>query len=80
MTSANFESYRRLSLKFSAHGAPCTGRYFLSVTLSMEFESDILGEFSESFRFILRGNEEPVMCQFKGHVVSDGGTFGERTS
>lgn len=36
----------------------------------MEFESDILGEFSESFRFALRGNEEPVPCQFKGHVVS----------
>lgn len=35
----------------------------------MEFESDILGEFSESFRFVLRGNEEPVACQFKGHVV-----------
>lgn len=42
----------------------------ISVILTMEFESDILGEFSESFRFILRGNEEPVSCQFKGHVVS----------
>lgn len=38
--------------------------------MTMEFESDILGEFSELFRFILRGNEEPVPCQFKGHVVS----------
>lgn len=36
----------------------------------MEFESDILGEFAELFRFVLRGNEEPVPCQFKGHVVS----------
>ncbi len=41
-----------------------------SVTVTMEFESDILGEFSESFRFALKGNEEPVPCQFKGHVVS----------
>lgn len=41
-----------------------------SITVTMEFESDILGEFSESFRFALRGNEEPVPCQFKGHVVS----------
>lgn len=36
----------------------------------MDFESDILGEFSESFSFVLRGNEEPIPCQFKGHVVS----------
>ncbi|CAM9965954.1 unnamed protein product, partial [Ectocarpus fasciculatus] len=41
-----------------------------SVTVTMEFESDILGEFAELFRFVLRGNEEPVPCQFKGHVVS----------
>ncbi|CAM9686374.1 unnamed protein product, partial [Laminaria digitata] len=39
----------------------------------MDFESDILGEFSESFSFVLRGNEEPVPCQFKGHVI--GPTF-----
>ncbi|CAN0131790.1 unnamed protein product, partial [Ectocarpus sp. 12 AP-2014] len=44
-----------------------------SVTVTMEFESDILGEFSELFRFVLRGNEEPVPCQFKGHVI--GPTF-----
>ena len=44
----------------------------------MEFESDILGEFSEFFRFILRGNEDPVTCQFRGHVVSASGRSAQR--
>lgn len=37
------------------------------------FESDILGEFSENFRFNLQGNEDMLVCQIKGHVV--GPTF-----
>lgn len=41
--------------------------------IAIKFESDILGEFSEYFRFALQGNEDMLVCQIKGHVV--GPTF-----
>eukprot|EP00605_Chrysophyceae_sp_TOSAG23-4_P000636 GSChrysophyteH1.ASY1.ANO1.717.1 assembled CDS len=44
-----------------------------SQDLEITFESDILGEFSENFRFALQGNEDMLVCQVKGHVV--GPTF-----
>ena len=44
-----------------------------SQTLDITFESDVLGEFSENFRFALQGNEDMLICQVKGHVV--GPTF-----
>jgi len=44
-----------------------------SQLLNITFESDILGEFSENFRFALQGNEDMLVCQIKGHVV--GPTF-----
>ena len=44
-----------------------------SQVLDITFESDILGEFSENFRFALQGNEDMLVCQIKGHVV--GPTF-----
>ncbi|CAM9160707.1 unnamed protein product [Discosporangium mesarthrocarpum] len=44
-----------------------------SVTLVVDFESDILGEFCENFSFCLKGNDDPLTCQFKGHVI--GPTF-----
>ena len=42
-------------------------------TISIMFESDILGVFSEYFRFSLHGNEDMLSCQIKGHVI--GPTF-----
>ena len=42
-------------------------------TLNISFESDILGEFSEQFRFALQGNEHVLSCFIKGHVI--GPTF-----
>ena len=44
-----------------------------SQVLDIVFESDVLGEFSENFRFALQGNEDMLVCQIKGHVV--GPTF-----
>ncbi len=44
-----------------------------SQILDIVFESDVLGEFSENFRFALQGNEDMLVCQIKGHVV--GPTF-----
>jgi hypothetical protein len=44
-----------------------------SQTMSIRFESDILGEFSEYFRFALQGNEDMLVCQIKGQVI--GPTF-----
>lgn len=44
-----------------------------SQNISIRFESDILGEFSEFFRFALQGNENMLVCQIKGHVL--GPTF-----
>jgi hypothetical protein len=41
--------------------------------IRIRFESDILGEFSEYFRFALQGNEDMLVCQVKGHVI--GPTF-----
>jgi hydrocephalus-inducing protein len=42
-------------------------------TLGIVFESDVLGEFSEFFRFSLQGNEHMLSCHIKGHVI--GPTF-----
>eukprot|EP01033_Poteriospumella_lacustris_P008315 gene8315-5998_t len=44
-----------------------------SQTIAIRFESDILGEFSEYFRFALQGNEDMLVCQIKGQVI--GPTF-----
>lgn len=44
-----------------------------STNVQIRFESDILGEFSEHFRFALQGNEDLLVCQIKGHVI--GPTF-----
>jgi len=44
-----------------------------SQVIHIKFESDVLGEFSEYFRFALQGNEDMLICQIKGHVV--GPTF-----
>jgi len=41
--------------------------------LTIDFNSDILGEFSEHFRFALQGNEDMLIFHIKGHVV--GPTF-----
>ena len=42
-------------------------------TISITFESDILGEFNECLRFSLHGNEHMLSCQIKGRVI--GPTF-----
>eukprot|EP01034_Spumella_vulgaris_P022205 gene22205-28319_t len=42
-------------------------------SIQIRFESDVLGEFSEQFRFALQGNEDMLLCQIKGHVI--GPTF-----
>jgi hypothetical protein len=44
-----------------------------SQSLKIRFECDVLGEFSEVFRFALQGNDDVLACQVKGHVV--GPTF-----
>ena len=44
-----------------------------SQLINIVFESDVLGEFSENFRFNLQGNEDMLISQIKGHVV--GPTF-----
>ena len=44
-----------------------------SQAIKVRFESDVLGEFSEHFRFALQGNEDMLICQIKGHVI--GPTF-----
>ena len=36
----------------------------------MEFQSDLLGEFCETFRFQLQGSSEMLAITFKGHVVA----------
>ena len=38
--------------------------------LRVTFMSDILGEFSETFRFALEGSSEMLTLTFKGHVVA----------
>jgi hypothetical protein len=42
-------------------------------SISIRFESDMLGEFLETFSFSLQGNEDILSCQIKGHVI--GPTF-----
>jgi hydrocephalus-inducing protein len=44
-----------------------------SQNIKIRFESDVLGEFSEVFRFALQGNDDVLACQVKGHVI--GPTF-----
>jgi len=41
--------------------------------INVIFVSDILGEFSEHFRFSLQGNDDMLLFQIKGHVI--GPTF-----
>jgi len=38
--------------------------------IKIKFKSDILGEFSETFRFALEGSSEMLTLTFKGHVVA----------
>ena len=38
--------------------------------LGVKFLSDILGEFSETFRFALEGSSEMLTLTFRGHVVA----------
>ena len=44
-----------------------------SQAIKIKFSSDILGEFTEHFRFALQGNEDMLVFMVKGHVV--GPTF-----
>ena len=54
---------------------PTSGSLAVGATqeLTIDFCSDILGEFSEQFSIELQGSDELLTCQFKGHVV--GPTF-----
>jgi hydrocephalus-inducing protein len=45
--------------------------------LRVTFMSDILGEFSETFRFALEGSSEMLTLTFKGHVVAPTFRFSE---
>ena len=45
--------------------------------LKVSFMSDILGEFSETFRFALEGSSEMLTLTFKGHVVAPTFHFSE---
>ena len=45
--------------------------------LRVTFKSDILGEFSETFRFALEGSSEMLTLTFKGHVVAPTFRFSE---
>ena len=45
--------------------------------IEVEFKSDILGEFSETFRWALEGSAEMLALTFKGHVVAPTFKFSE---
>jgi hydrocephalus-inducing protein len=45
--------------------------------IKVTFLSDILGEFSETFRFALEGSSEMLTLTFKGHVVAPTFRFSE---
>ena len=45
--------------------------------IKVTFISDILGEFSETFRFALEGSSEMLTLTFKGHVVAPTFRFSE---
>jgi hydrocephalus-inducing protein len=45
--------------------------------IKVKFKSDILGEFSETFRFALEGSSEMLTLTFKGHVVAPTFKFSE---
>jgi hydrocephalus-inducing protein len=45
--------------------------------IQVEFKSDILGEFSETFRFALEGSSEMLTLTYKGHVVAPTFKFSE---
>ncbi len=45
--------------------------------IKVSFKSDILGEFSETFRFALEGSSEMLTLTFKGHVVAPTFKFSE---
>jgi len=45
--------------------------------IKVTFKSDILGEFSETFRFALDGSSEMLTITFKGHVVAPTFKFSE---
>ena len=45
--------------------------------IRVTFKSDILGEFSETFRFAMEGSAEMLSLTFKGHVVAPTFKFSE---
>jgi hydrocephalus-inducing protein len=45
--------------------------------VKVTFKSDILGEFSETFRFAMEGSAEMLSLTFKGHVVAPTFKFSE---
>lgn len=45
--------------------------------IKVTFQSDILGEFSETFRWALEGSAETLSLTFKGHVVAPTFKFSE---
>lgn len=47
--------------------------------IKVTFKSDILGEFSETFRFALEGSSEMLTLTFKGHVVAPTFKFSAET-
>ena len=47
--------------------------------IRVTFKSDILGEFSETFRFAMEGSAEMLSLTFKGHVVAPTFKFSEET-
>ena len=63
----------RLSKKFKFWPSDGLLEIGKSDIISIQFSSDILGEFSEMFNFALQGSEEPLQCIIKGQVV--GPTF-----
>jgi hydrocephalus-inducing protein len=46
-------------------------------TFKVDFKSNILGEFSETFRFALEGSSEMLTLTYKGHVVAPTFKFSE---
>ena len=68
----------RLSNKFKFSPREGELEIGMSQKIRIDFCSDILGEFSETFSFALQGCEEPLQCVIKGQVI--GPTFHFDTS
>lgn len=63
--------------KFSETGGKLGVKDHVRDLLKVTFQSDILGEFSETFRFALEGSSEMLTLTFKGHVVAPTFKFSE---